>query len=106
MLCLLSASPVRPGLARRDDIITAWPAQSVSYNNTDNMGDSDMSPKARVTYDQNKFQVEFNVSEYLPEVRWFQLLSLRKKSNGLRVDFGKTANSTLTVEPPPQYIVL
>ena len=33
------------------------------------MGDSDMSPKARVTYDQHKFQVEFNVSEYLPEVR-------------------------------------
>ena len=32
------------------------------------MGDSDMSPKARVTYDQHKFQVEFNVSEYLPEV--------------------------------------
>jgi len=26
-----------------------------------------MSPKARVTYDQHKFQVEFNVSEYLPE---------------------------------------
>ena len=29
-----------------------------------------MSPKARVTYDQHKFQVEFNVSEYLPEVRF------------------------------------
>ena len=63
-------SPGSPLPGRHDDIITAWPAQSVSYNNTDNMGDSDMSPKARVTYDQNKFQVEFNVSEYLPEVRW------------------------------------
>merc|ERR1711988_1200224 len=31
------------------------------------MGDSDMSPKAKVTYDQHKFEVEFNVSEYLPE---------------------------------------
>jgi len=26
-----------------------------------------MSPKAKVTYDQHKFEVEFNVSEYLPE---------------------------------------
>ena len=53
-----------------DDIITAWPGYSQwgRHNDTDNMGDSDMSPKARVTYDQNKFQVEFNVSEYLPEV--------------------------------------
>ena len=32
------------------------------------MGDSDMSPKAKVSYDQNKFEVEFNVAEYLPEV--------------------------------------
>ena len=68
-----TASPVRSGRAGDDDIITAWSGQasqqSASYNNTDNMGDSDMSPKARVTYDQHKFQVEFNVSEYLPEVR-------------------------------------
>merc|ERR1712038_460207 len=41
--------------------------QSAENTNTNNMGDSDMSPKARVTYDQHKFQVEFNVSEYLPE---------------------------------------
>ena len=39
------------------------------------MGDSDMSPKARVTYDQHKFQVEFNVSEYLPEVSSEQSVS-------------------------------
>jgi len=26
-----------------------------------------MSPKAKVTYDQHKFEVEFNVTEYLPE---------------------------------------
>ena len=32
------------------------------------MGDSDMSPKAKVSYDQHKFEVEFNVSDYLPEV--------------------------------------
>ena len=32
------------------------------------MGDSDMSPKAKVSYDQNKFEVEFNVADYLPEV--------------------------------------
>jgi len=31
------------------------------------MGDSDMSPKAKVSYDQHKFEVEFNVSDYLPE---------------------------------------
>jgi len=31
------------------------------------MGDSDMSPKAKVSYDQNKFEVEFNVTDYLPE---------------------------------------
>merc|ERR1712213_156570 len=31
------------------------------------MGDSEMSPKAKVTYDQHKFEVEFNVTEYLPE---------------------------------------
>eukprot|EP00092_Neocalanus_flemingeri_P097854 GFUD01124766.1.p1 GENE.GFUD01124766.1~~GFUD01124766.1.p1 ORF type:complete len:466 (-),score=135.54 GFUD01124766.1:124-1521(-) len=31
------------------------------------MGDSDMSPKAKVSYDQNKFEVEFNVADYLPE---------------------------------------
>ena len=27
-----------------------------------------MSPKAKVTYDQNKFEVDLNVTEYLPEV--------------------------------------
>ena len=32
------------------------------------MADSEMSPKAKVTYDQNKFEVDLNVSEYLPEV--------------------------------------
>jgi len=31
------------------------------------MGDSDMSPKAKVSYDQNKFEVEFDVSDYTPE---------------------------------------
>ena len=51
------------------------PAQSAVNINTNNitrsshMADSDMSPKAKVTYDQHKFEVEFNVSEYLPEVR-------------------------------------
>ena len=43
------------------------------------MGDSDMSPKARVTYDQHKFQVEFNVSEYLPEVRQICNYIFRRK---------------------------
>ena len=32
------------------------------------MTESEMSPKAKVTYDQHKFEVEFNVTEYLPEV--------------------------------------
>ena len=27
-----------------------------------------MSPKAKVSYDQDKFQVEFNVQDYTPEV--------------------------------------
>ena len=53
------------------------------------MGDSDMSPKARVTYDQHKFQVEFNVSEYLPEVReaksFFRLLQLASLSLGAKL---------------------
>jgi len=30
-------------------------------------GESDMSPKAKVSYDQDKFQVEFNVQDYTPE---------------------------------------
>jgi len=39
----------------------------VSYQK-DKMGDSnDLSPKAKVSYDQDKFQVEFNVQEYSPE---------------------------------------
>ena len=40
------------------------------HNNQDSrdMADSEMSPKAKVTYDQNKFEVDLNVSEYLPEV--------------------------------------
>ena len=29
----------------------------------------EMSPKARVSYDQHAFTVEFDVSEYSPEVR-------------------------------------
>ena len=29
---------------------------------------SDMSPKAKVSYDADKFQVEFNVEDYTPEV--------------------------------------
>ena len=35
---------------------------------SDTMTDSEMSPKAKVTYDQNKFEVDLNVTEYLPEV--------------------------------------
>jgi len=31
------------------------------------MSDQEMSPKAKVTYDQHKFEVEFNVTDYLPE---------------------------------------
>ena len=31
-------------------------------------GEADMSPKAKVSYDQDKFQVEFNVQDYTPEV--------------------------------------
>merc|ERR1711902_20058 len=31
------------------------------------MSESEMSPKAKVTYDQHKFEVEFNVTDYLPE---------------------------------------
>jgi len=31
------------------------------------MADSETSPKAKVTYDQNKFEVDLNVAEYLPE---------------------------------------
>merc|ERR1712209_253371 len=30
-------------------------------------GEADMSPKAKVSYDQDKFQVEFNVQDYTPE---------------------------------------
>ena len=33
---------------------------------------SDMSPKAKVSYDQDKFQVEFNVQDYTPEVCVFK----------------------------------
>ena len=32
------------------------------------MSEQEMSPKAKVTYDQHKFEVEFNVTDYLPEV--------------------------------------
>jgi len=42
------------------------PTQSQSQSQH-NMGESDMSPKAKVSYDQDKFQVEFNVQDYLPE---------------------------------------
>merc|ERR1712004_154413 len=30
-------------------------------------GEADMSPRAKVSYDQDKFQVEFNVQDYTPE---------------------------------------
>ena len=39
------------------------------------MADSEMSPKAKVTYDQNKFEVDLNVSEYLPEVMRLSVIS-------------------------------
>merc|ERR1712130_877686 len=47
------------------------PAAVSSVNRSNNMalqsGESDMSPKAKVSYDQDKFQVEFNVQDYTPE---------------------------------------
>ena len=63
-------------MCRPDRAVTSsvWPVPPVNINTQHPaqlhtvMGDSDMSPKARVTYDQHKFEVEFNVSEYLPEV--------------------------------------
>ena len=41
-------------------------------------GESDMSPKAKVSYDQDKFQVEFNVQDYTPEVSPTPELVLRR----------------------------
>ena len=31
-------------------------------------GSSDISPRAKVSYDQEKFMVEFSVQDYTPEV--------------------------------------
>merc|ERR1719234_2935339 len=48
----------------------ATSATSVNRNNNSmalQSGESDMSPKAKVSYDQDKFQVEFNVQDYTPE---------------------------------------
>merc|ERR1712172_37201 len=46
-------------------------ATTTSVNRSNNMalqsGESDMSPKAKVSYDLDKFQVEFNVQDYPPE---------------------------------------
>merc|ERR1712029_517055 len=39
----------------------------IKNNSSSIMSESEMSPKAKVTYDQHKFEVEFNVTEYLPE---------------------------------------
>ena len=47
-------------------ILNCWPQQQQTSEAI--MTDSEMSPKAKVTYDQHKFEVEFNVTEYLPEV--------------------------------------
>ena len=47
-------------------ILNCWPQQQQTLEAI--MTDSEMSPKAKVTYDQHKFEVEFNVTEYLPEV--------------------------------------
>merc|ERR1712106_1256278 len=41
-------------------ISPAVPERAISQSN-------DMSPKAKVSYDQDKFQVEFNVQDYTPE---------------------------------------
>merc|ERR1711970_1293785 len=46
------------------------PAAATSVNRSNmalQSGESDMSPKAKVSYDQDKFQVEFNVQDYTPE---------------------------------------
>jgi len=41
----------------------AYPTEDRAMSQTS----SDMSPKAKVSYDQDKFQVEFNVQDYSPE---------------------------------------
>jgi len=43
------------------------PSFQQPQNPSSTMGESDMSPKAKVSYDQDKFQVEFNVQDYSPE---------------------------------------
>ena len=48
------------------DLRSQHNTQTTSHSR--NMADSEMSPKAKVTYDQNKFEVDLNVAEYLPEV--------------------------------------
>merc|ERR1711942_310805 len=53
----------RPNLALQQPPAHAYPAvpdRAMAQS-------SDMSPKAKVSYDADKFQVEFNVSDYLPE---------------------------------------
>merc|ERR1711971_294102 len=52
-------------------LVPAAATAATSVNRSNNMalhsGESDMSPKAKVSYDQDKFQVEFNVQDYTPE---------------------------------------
>jgi len=55
------------GVGVTDPVFRRTERPVVNYQ-PEKMGDSsDLSPKAKVSYDQDKFQVEFNVQEYSPE---------------------------------------
>ena len=48
--------------------VTKTVTASLSTSSSSSMSSSDLSPRAKLNYDSDKFLVEFNVSEYSPEV--------------------------------------
>ena len=61
----------RPNLALQSSQQQLPPSSTHAYPTAPDRAmaqSSDMSPKAKVSYDADKFQVEFNVEDYTPEV--------------------------------------
>ena len=58
------------------------------------MADSEMSPKAKVTYDQNKFEVDLNVAYYNRGTILYRLGSHEEALPDLKLALDKEPNNT------------
>ena len=75
-----------PALVMTQTQVSPWSSVGLKLSHSSHLPmslSSDLSPRAKLNYDSDKFLVEFNVSEYAPEVRYQAVMqSIMMSSSG------------------------